>query len=272
MRGWPRPGIALLLASCCIALPAAADKITIDGSTGVMPLAAALSRAYQERYTGASFELGKGLGTKARLEALAEGRIDIALASHGIDAADLARRGMAAHEVARTAVVFGVNSSVKVAGLSAQQICDVYAGKVADWKTLGGPQLPIAARTRPDSEVDAEVARSGIACMKDLRMSEGVKLMPRSGDMARELAGTAGAIGMTTMTVVEQSGGAIVPLSIDSVMPSAANVERRVYPLLREAYLVVKLPPSAAVSRFVEFVKSDDGARVIRANGALPVR
>ena len=60
------------------------EKIVVDGSTGVMPLVAALAKVYQERHPSVTVEMGKGLGTKARLQALAEGTIDIALASHGL--------------------------------------------------------------------------------------------------------------------------------------------------------------------------------------------
>jgi phosphate transport system substrate-binding protein len=59
------------------------ERIGIDGSTGGMPLAAALGKAFQEHNPGVKIQMGKGLGTKARLQALAEGKIDIALASHG---------------------------------------------------------------------------------------------------------------------------------------------------------------------------------------------
>ena len=78
--------------------------------------------------------MGRGLGTRARLEALAAGKIDIALASHGVDVEELARQGMAVHEIAKVAVVFGVNASVPVAGLTEHQICGVYAGRITKSK------------------------------------------------------------------------------------------------------------------------------------------
>ena len=74
-----------------------------------------------------------------------------------------------------------------------------HVSPITNWKQLGGPDLAIAPRTRPDSEVDAEVVRSKVACLADMRMPEGVKVMARSGDMAKELAATVGAIGMTTI-------------------------------------------------------------------------
>ncbi len=248
------------------------ERIVIDGSTGVMPLAAALAKAFQERNPGVTVELGKGLGTKARLEALAVGKIDIALASHGLNVEAITRQGMAVQEVARIPVVFGVNATVPVANLTEQQICDVYAGKASNWKALGGADLDIAPRARPDSEVDTEVVRAHIKCLTDLRMPDSVGVMQRSGDMAKELAATAGAIGMTTMTVVEQSQGKIRVLSINGIAPSADNVERKAYPLVRESFFVVKAAAAPTVVRFIEFTRSAAGHQVIRANGAIPVK
>jgi phosphate transport system substrate-binding protein len=248
------------------------DKLVIDGSTGVLPLATALAKAFHARNPGVSVDLGGGLGTKARIESLAQGKIDIALASHGLDLAAISRQAMTAHEVARTAVVFAVNAGVPIENLSAQQICDVYSGQTANWKALGGPDLAIAARTRPDSEVDAEVVRGGIQCLKTLRKPDAVKVMPRAGDMAKELAATPGAIGMTSMTVVEQSQGRVRFVTIDGISPSAENVERKRYGLVREAFFVTKSPPPPAVGRFLEFARSPEGSEVIRANGAIPMR
>ena len=274
-----RISFARRIAALCVAalLGSAAQaqtppRILLDGSTGVMPLAAALAKAYEARYPGAEISMGTGLGTKARIQALAEGKIDIALASHGLDFAEIARQGMSAHEIARVPVVMGVNAAVPVAALTEQQICDLYAGKTSNWSDVGGPVLAVAARTRPDSEVDAEVFRAHLPCLKDLRMPDGVKVMSKSGDMARELAATPGAMGMTTMTVVEQSGGRVRAVAINGVAPTPEAVGAKSYRLVRESYFVVKTPASADVTRFLEFVRGPAGAEVIRANGAIPVR
>ena len=267
--------ISALMLGLTLAAPhpaSTSEKIVIDGSTGVMPLVAALAKAYQERHPAAVVEMGKGLGTKARLQALEEGKIDIALASHGLVVEELSRRGMAVHEIAKVAVVFGVNASVPVANLTDAQICEMYAGGVTSWKALGGPDIAIAPRTRPDSEVDTEVVRGKIACLKDLKMPAGVKVMPRSGDMAKELAATVGAVGMTTATVVEQSRGQIKVVALNGIIPSVDNVGRKTYMLTRDSFLVTKATPPPTVAKFIEFVRSSAGAAVIVANGAVPVK
>lgn len=249
----------------------AAERIVIDGSTGVASLVSALAKAYREKNPDATVEIGKGMGTKARIRALAEGRIDIAMASHGLVPDDLVRQGMAVQEIAKVAVVFGVNASVPVSALAGGQICDIYAGRVINWKGLGGPDMPIAARTRPDTEVDAEVARKRIGCLAGLQMPDAVRVMPKSGDMAKELARTEGAIGMTTATVVQQSRARIRSVALDGVEPSPDNVRSGAYGLTRDSFLVTKAVPAPAVARFLEFARSPEGAAVISASGAVPL-
>jgi phosphate transport system substrate-binding protein len=250
----------------------ATDKIVLDGSTGVMPLASAIAKAFQGKHPETAFEFGKGLGTKARMRALAEGKIDVALASHGLRVDELTKQGMTVHEIARIAVVFAVNESVPIAGLSGRQICDIYLGKITNWNALGGPDLEIAARTRPDSEVDTEVMRAGVSCLRNLKMPEHVKVMPKSGDMAKELARVRGAIGMTSMTVVQQSGGRIKAVPLEGIAPTAENVKRSTYTLVRNSFFVTRGSPSPGVTRFIEFTFSSPGAEVIAANGAVPVK
>lgn len=249
-----------------------AERIVIDGSTGMAPLVRALAQAYVAQNPGVGIEIGKGIGTRARIRVLAEEKIDIAMASHGLNVEEITRQGMDVREIAKVAVVFGVNASVPALNLTERQICDIYSLKHADWTELAKVSQPIALHTRPETEVDTEVVRARIGCLKDLPMPASVKVMPKAGEMAAALAGTAGAIGMTTMTVVEQSGGKVRPVSLNGVAPSADNVSKRVYTLTRDSFLVTRQPPSPAVAGFLEFVRSPAGQKVISANGAVPVR
>ena len=266
-----RLSLAAIILASAPAVSRAQETIRIDGSTGVAPLVIALAQAYRKNNPSVAIEIGRGLGTRARMEALASGSIDIAMASHGLNVADISKAGMVVSEIARTPVVFAVNASVDgVAGLNDAQVCAIYAGERTNWKELGGPELAIAPRTRPDSEVDAEVVRDGVGCLKTLKMSEATKVMPRGGDMAAELAATRGALGMTTLTVVEQSGGRVRALALNGVVPDDANTLAGRYRLTREAFLVSKAQPSPAAAKFLEFARSAEAAAVIKANGAIP--
>ena len=264
--------LSLLSALWVTTAQAQVETIVIDGSTGVMPLVEALARAYRDQNPGTVIEIGKGLGTKARIEALSAGKIDIAMASHGLDIAGIQRLGMAVHEIGKVAVVFGVNSGVILSNITENDICDIYSSKIKNWKQLGGADLAVVSFTRPESEVDTEVVRDKIGCLKTLKMSEHVKVMPKAPDMARELATTAGAVGMTTTTVVEQSQGRVKALSIMGVAPTPQNVQDKKYALTRDSFLVTQAAPAPGVKRFLEFIRSPGGEKIIRANGAIPAR
>jgi phosphate transport system substrate-binding protein len=120
--------------------------------------------------------------------------------------------------------------------------------------------------------VDPEVIRDKIACFKELKEVETARVMARGGDMARGLAETPHAIGMTSMTVVEQSGGKVKALSLAGVAPTEENVKSGRYFLTRDFLFVIRGEPAPPVKRFLDYVLSPDGDRVIRANGAVPLR
>jgi phosphate transport system substrate-binding protein len=266
-------GLTSTLLLALTVLPAAgAEKIVLDGSSGMLPLAKALATAYQQQSSAPLVETGKGLGTGARLRALAEGTIQIALASHGIKPEDVQKGNLKVIEVAKGAIVFAVNASVPLTNITESQVCDIYSGKIRSWRPLGGSESPVAVLTRPPAEVDPEVIRAKIGCFKELKEVETAKVMARGGDMAKGLVETPHAIGMTSMTVVEQSGGKVKALTLNAVAPTAENVRSGRYFLTREFYFVIKAEPTPSIKKFLDFVLSPDGDRVILANGAVPLR
>ncbi len=245
--------------------------IRIDGSAGVMPLVAALAEEYRALEPSVSIVLGSGMASPARVDALTQGRIDVAMASHGIIPADLAMRSIAVHEIARVAVVFAAHESVPVTGLSRAQICAIYSGAVTRWSAVGGPDREIVARTRPAGEVDADVARAGIGCLGSALAASTARSIEAPGAMAADLAATPYAIGMTSMPFVLRSDGRLRALALDGVSPTAESVSRGTYALARASYLLTRKARVPAVDRFLAFIRSAAGARVITANGGIPV-
>ncbi|MBI4206934.1 MAG: hypothetical protein HY527_18080 [Betaproteobacteria bacterium] len=77
---------------------------------------------------------------------------------------------------------------------------------------------------------------------------------------------------MTSHAEIGKSGGRIKPLSLGEIAPSAGNVQNKTYALTRDSFLVTKAAPSSAVTRFLEFVRSAAGEKVIVANGAVPAK
>lgn len=278
-----RLNAAILSLSCAFSVACigadtpAADEgapVRIDGSNGVTPLVQALIDVYVGTEPSAVVTMGDGIGSRARLDSLRVGYMDIAMASHGLDTAALRAEGLVVHRIAETPVLLGVHaSSVPVSAITSAQLCDVLAGRVTDWRTLGAPEsLPIVVVVRPEAEVDMEVLREQVACAHDLTVLPSAMIVEETSDMEAALLATPGAIGVTTGTVAVQSNGAIRALALDGVTPDAAAVGSGQYTLVRSFFLITRGDPSAGVTRFLAFVTSPAGAMVIEANGSVGVR
>jgi len=235
--------------------------IRIDGSSGVRPLVETLADAYVEADTAVRFQFGKGLDPQARIDALRSGAIDLAMASHGLDAEALEKEGFRVLRFAEVPIVFAVNKAVGLQRLQSVEVCRIYNGEYSNWSELGGPDLPIAVFARPATEVDAEVILQEIPCFEQVRYSDGVKLQESSGDMARAIAINEGGIGMTTSVRVARSAGQLSALEL----PSAVTGN-----LHRDCYLIAGKDISATLDRFLRFVDSGAGATLLRANNASP--
>jgi phosphate transport system substrate-binding protein len=265
-----------------LAVPAAAQRpftvqrvqtpsaIWVDGSTGVMPLVTVLAAAHRAATPfAASINFGQGLGSAARIAAVKDSRIDIALASHGVVIADLERQGLKVHKFAEVPVGFAVPKAVGVDNLTEAQVCDIYAGRISNWKALGGIDLPIVPVSRPKGEVDADVIAAGIPCMASLAPHPRVVMKEQPEEMAAFLEATPGTIGMTSATVTWQSTNLRL-VTLGGVAPSAANVTAGRYRHFRESFLIVSANPRPEVGAFVGFIVGPAGARIITQSGGIP--
>ena len=257
---------AALLAG--IASPAGAAQITLYGSTGMLPLTTELVQAFKSKQSATPIEVGNGNSNASPMHGVADGRLSLGLSSEPPGEAERAA-GLRAIEIARVAVVFAVHTSVTVPGLTTQQLCDIYARKIKNWKWVGGADLLIVPFTRPADEFEPTIIKKQYSCFKE---AEWVLILPKVGDMARVLATKTGAIGMINSTYIESSHGAIRALHLNGVAPTAENVLGGVYPLVHRFFFITKGVPAGPVAQFVAFVKSADGERVIRSTHAVPVK
>lgn len=211
-------------------------------------------------------------------------QIDIAMASHGINRRQISEMGLQVHRIAKMAVVIGVNSidsvtKVPVENLSYQQLCDIYDRKLINWRELtnksNGPDLPIIALIRPLDEVDPEVLLEHVDCfsqlpLRKLMQNKQLIVKKKSGEMAKFLAQTPGAIGMTTLVRVAQSNGRIKAVALNNIAPTLDNLLSGAYKLTRDSYLITSAEPSPEVQALLTFIKSTEGEDIIIANNAVP--
>jgi phosphate transport system substrate-binding protein len=270
MRNTAR-NVALLAAGILVAAasrPAPGQQIVLDGSTGWFPLTKELVQAFKARNGSAPFEFGSGSSSLSALRAVGEGRLAIAISSRALGEAERAA-GLHGVEVARSAVVFAANASVGIAGLTADQVCAIYAGRIKNWKEVGGPDLAVIALTRNSGASDMRAVRNHLPCFK---AGDAALPLVKSEEMAKVLTAKAGTIGFTNLTMVDGSRGRIRALALSGTAPTPENLQNGSYAMVRRFFLVTQGAPAGPAAQLVAFVKSADGERVIRAHQAVPVK
>lgn len=245
------------------------DTLYIDGSNGVRPLVVEVAEAFEQNFPAIKVIIGDGMNTSRRIAALQDSTIDIAMASHGVDIPYFTQQGLQVHWFAKMAIVIGVHRSVPLRKLNRETLCAIYRGDYQNWQELGGPDLPLLALARPLDEVDMEVLVEQLDCMPDPKAIDGIIIHQKSGPLARALAQTPGAIGMTAAVRQVQSDGAIKALKIDGVSPGLRQVQKDKYPFQRNAYLITRGLDDPLVKRFVQFFKSKTAGKILARNAAV---
>lgn len=250
----------------------AEEKITIAGAGGMISLVTELAKAYMAEHKNVVIEVNqKSIETRGGIMSAAEGRVDIGMASRPLKDEEK-RLGIQGIEIARVANVLGVNKSVTLTDISAENVCRIYAGKAVKWSDAGGPAEPILVLSRPDADATKEAVRKNIDCFKDLKEPASVVMVPTHPEMSKILASRPFTIGFTDTIAVDDSAGAIHSLSLDGVAPTAENVRNGKYKMIKNMNLVVKGEPKPEAKAFIDFVKGPKGARIIEANKAVAVK
>ena len=244
-----------------------AETVKIAGSGQMLPLAMELGKGYMKKYPGDVVEVNpKSLGQKNGVVAVSEGYIDIATSARRLSAEEKAL-GVKAYEIATVAGVFAVNASVAVKGLTSQQICDIYSGKIKNWKEVGGPNARIVVFTRPEKDSTKILMRSQVPGFAKVQEPAEVDSKQKSKEMVEALSTTPYSIGMTDVINLDNAGGKFVALKLDGKdVTSSINS-----PLLHYYSLVLNKNPAPADLRFMQFVKSTEGQKIIRQEKAHPL-
>lgn len=247
---------------------AQAETIKIGGSGSMIPMVTTLAKAYMKKNPKESVEVNqKSMGQPGGIAALNAGAIDVAMSAMPITP-DQAKLQVEPFEIARVAGVVGVNSSVTATNLTSQQLCDIYSGKIRNWKEVGGADGQIVALTRPESDSTKVMFRKAIACMAKLQESPQILNLPKSADMHNSLSSTKNAIGPVDSIALGDSAGKFKEIKVDG--KSHTMLANGNWPFVLKNTLVLKKGHGEAVNRFMRFIISPEGQGIIKSEKAIP--
>jgi len=245
--------------------------VVIKGSTTVLPIAQACAEVFMDENLKISISV-QGGGSGVGIASLIDGTCNIADASRPIKDKEVAtakEKGInpVTNIVARDAIAVAVHPSNGINGLTLEQMKAIYTGEISNWSDLGGSDQSIVIISRDSSsgtfETFNELALDGEKVRPD------ALLQASNSAVATTVANTPGAIGYIGLGYVSEKVKAI---SVDNVMPSKETVNSGTYPLARPLFMYTDGEPTGAVEKFLDFVMSEEGQKLVEENGYISLK
>ncbi|RPI58656.1 MAG: PstS family phosphate ABC transporter substrate-binding protein, partial [Planctomycetaceae bacterium] len=218
------------------AKPAAKQSLTIEGSTTVGPISDVVKEYFEKQNSGLSVTV-KNTGSGNGAAALIDGRCDIATMSRFMKPEEFKKaveKGVTpvAHVVALDAVCMIVNPENQVLGLSSAQVKDIYAGKIKNWKDVGGADMAIVPIGRDSSSGTFEAFAELV--MKKEKLADNVQAASTNKDVHERVSSTKGAIGYVGLGFIDNK---VRGLNIDGITPSKKTISSGKYPHSRPLFM-----------------------------------
>jgi phosphate transport system substrate-binding protein len=271
-----------LLGVMLVAGSAYAKTLEIKGSDTMVQLGMAWAEAYtaksgkQVAVTGG----GSGIG----ISALVNNTCDIAQASRTMKDAEILDANKNGVNPKATVVAWDglsviVNPKNAVKELTIEQLSAIFTGAKTNWKDFGGADAPIVVTTR-------EIVSGTHVFFKEhiLQMNGKIKTAEYRKDalvlnsnqaIVAEVGGNENAIGyvglgylkdtVKALGVAEAAGKAFVKPSADAVLDKS-------YPVARPLHWYTNGRPAGDTLKFVQFVLSDEGQKIVKDLDFVTVR
>jgi len=243
--------------------------LVIAGSGTNLPIIRVLAKAFQRTHPGISIDVPASIGSTSGIRAAADGAIAIGLISRPLKENEKGL-GLDVVTYARTPLVIGVHPSVAEENISYAGIVDIYKGKKRSWQDGGD----IVVLTREPGDSNIEMMTNGAPGFREAyeesRKSKRWTVLLSDLEMNQTLARIPHAIGFSDLGSLMVERHRIKALKVNGVAPTLRNIQEGKYPLIKALMFVFrkeKLPPTAR--EFLVFVRSKEGAGILKANGYL---
>ncbi len=264
--------IALAAVAATLGTASAQEKIVIDGSTTVGPIAKAFAEYYMAAHPEVNVtvsESGSGNGAKS----IMNGTCDIADMSRPMKESEFkacAEKGIqpVAHVVALDGLPVLVHPSNPVQDLTVEQVRKIFLGEITNWKEVGGPDLAIVAVSRDTNSGTYETFENMV--MNKGKMANTVETVGSNGAIRQKIQSTPAAIGYAGLGFVDKT---VKALKINGIYPSAETVQSGEYPIARPLFMYTNGYPKlgSPVYQFVTIYLSEDGQEMVEEIGFVPV-
>jgi phosphate transport system substrate-binding protein len=265
--------IAVFIAGAAFMAPV---KITVKGSDTLVILAQRWAEIYMKEHPDVSVQVTGG-GSGVGIAALINGTTDIANSSRPIKSTEVeklkARYNTLGVEIpcAKDGITIYLNEANKVQELTLQQLSDIYQAKVTNWKQLGGDDAPIKLYGRENSSgtysffKDEVVKGDYAASCQTLPGTAAVVNAVKKDKTGIGYGGAAYAEGVKHCKVKKDAKSA-------GILPTAETIASNQYPITRYLYMYLRNRPAGDMKKYIDWILSPEGQKVVTEVGYFPVK
>jgi phosphate transport system substrate-binding protein len=236
--------------------------ITVAGSTSVEPFAELLAEEYMSRHFESHIYV-QGGGSTAGIEAAITGAANIGMSSRNLTDGE---KKLYAVTIAKDAIAIIVNPASPMENLRLDKIREIFSGKIANWKELGGSNHPIDIVTREEGSGTRESFQKFVMGKEDISL--GALVQDSNGAVRQVISSDPNAIGFISLGLVNDQ---VKALRISGVEPNLKNVYNGKYTFVRPFLFVLRGEPAGEAKSFLEFVLSPQAQKLLLKEGLVPV-
>ena len=273
-----RRATALFAVALCLCLAPAAfaagldafkdqsGNLDIAGGTAHIPVMKDAAKAVMDANPKITITIAGG-GSGVGVQKVGEGLVQIGNTGRALSPEEIAKYGLASFPFAIDGVAVALNPANPVSALTAAQVKDIYAGKVTNWKAVGGADAAITLYTRDEASGTREVFWEKL--LKKGEIAASANVVASNGAMKVAVAQDPNAIGYVGIGFIDAT---IKAPALDGVAPSQESAADGSYPIVRKLYMNTKGEPQGLTKAFIDFILAPENVDLITASGYIPLK
>lgn len=252
------------------------NKVTVKGSDTMVILSQKWAEVYMKKNPGTSIQVTGG-GSGVGLAALINGSTDIANSSRPIKSSEVeklkARYNTMGVEIpcAKDGLSVYLNKSNSVSTLTIKQIGQIFAGKITNWKEVGGADAPIKLYGRESSSGTFTFFKDNVVRTD---FSPSCQTLPGTAAIVNAVKKDKYSIGYGGAAYAEGVKDCAVKKDDKSpaILPTGATIKNHTYPITRYLYMYLKSKPTGETKAFIDWILSPAGQGLIEEVGYFPLK
>jgi phosphate transport system substrate-binding protein len=243
-------------------------KITIAGSTTILPISEAWAAAFQSK-TGVIVNV-QGGGSTSGINLVEQGEADIGASSRNLSPTE--EEGLTKIEIGKDALAVVVHPSNPVSNITLEQLRKIFTGQITNWHQLGGPDRIIQIINRESGSGTRTTFEELVICPQKTNcpgMTLSAIVLNSNSEVKRSVNLIPDSIGYVSFGFLDKN---IKSLHLDGIEPTEAEIIAGHYPVYRSLYYLIKQSNRPEhLEQYLQFVKSSEAQSLLAKEGFLTI-